>query len=194
MNTLLDAVNHVLRAIREQPVSSLELAPLPDEVAMSLEAITRVSREIQAEGWWFNTVPKQTFTPDTSTGEITLPASVIRVRSLRYIGSASTVTQRGTKLFNPSENTYSFAKPVEAFEVVTELPWEQIPYKGREYIAKRAAREVASDVIGSMAVMQSSAYNESEARASLEREELLNASPVWMDNPDMLSLDLRTNG
>ena len=45
-----------------------------------------------------------------------------------------------------------------------------------------------------MAVVQSSAYNESEARAALDREELLNAVPVWMDNPDLLSLDLRTNG
>ena len=48
----LDSVNEMLAAVGQAPVNQLE-ATNPD-VALAFDTLTRVSREVQAEGWTFN--------------------------------------------------------------------------------------------------------------------------------------------
>ena len=68
----LDAVNEMLAAVSQAPVNQLE-ATNP-EVALAFDTLTRVSREVQAEGWTFNTEyhVKQSRTNVTVAGVIQL--------------------------------------------------------------------------------------------------------------------------
>lgn len=54
MTTELEAINYMLACIGEAPVDSLD-APLGADVQMALNILRNTTREVQAQGWRFNT-------------------------------------------------------------------------------------------------------------------------------------------
>ena len=59
----LHAVNQILASVGQAPVTTLDQTN-PD-VAIAYDTLTSVSREVQAEGWTFNTENWVKFTPDS---------------------------------------------------------------------------------------------------------------------------------
>ena len=53
VSTELDAVNQILSAVGQAPVTTLDLQN--PEVYTTLQTLRNVSREVQSEGWNFNT-------------------------------------------------------------------------------------------------------------------------------------------
>ena len=74
----LDAINTMLSAIGEAPVSSLSSGLIEAEIAESI--LNTVDREVQSMGWHFNTELNKSFAQDTN-GEIILPADILRADS-----------------------------------------------------------------------------------------------------------------
>jgi len=106
--TELEAVNVLLGAIGEAPISDLEaLGNL--YASQARDTLRAVSREVQTAGWWFNTSESFTFTLNAE-GKVLPPQSILKLVPAR--GSEPLVI-RGTRLINPLTlaDTFSSAPP-----------------------------------------------------------------------------------
>ena len=72
----LPAINQILASVGQAPVTTLDQTN-PD-VAIAYDTLTHVSREVQAEGWTFNTEEYVKFTPD-SDNEIQIANNILQI-------------------------------------------------------------------------------------------------------------------
>ena len=179
--TELDAVNGMLMAIHEQPVSSLDDDGVSD-ASIALHTLNEVSRAVQGSGWHFNTVRNVKLIPSDPQKELVLPRHCLRVDTVR--GSARhNMVQRGLRLFNTTTNTFTFTSPV-VVDMVLFLPFEELIQPVRDYIMIRATRRFQARVMGSQVIEHFTGSEEFQAKAILEQAELDNADFNYMtDNP-----------
>lgn len=143
--TELDAINAMLDSIGEQPIASLVDIEAPD-AGTALRRLHQVSRETQLLGWYWNTDPATPLTPNDD-GELTLPANTLKV-ILDQRHSTEEFVQRGTRLYDRKNRTYTFTKVYYA-DLVMALPFEDLPEAARQYIMLRAAQIFQQGVLGS---------------------------------------------
>lgn len=143
--TELEAVNEMLGAIGETPVSDLDIVGNTD-CAIAVATLRAVAREVQTKGWWFNTDDAYEFTLDVN-GHAILPAPLL---SLRPVRGGLRLTQRMGRVYDLSNRTDVFAadNPPVA-DVVWFYDYETIPESARQYIYCRAGRIFESKVLGS---------------------------------------------
>ena len=159
--TELSAVNGMLSASGHTPLNSLEDARNADSF-QARRALADASREVQLEGWYFNTSRDVTLTPDLQ-GRIKLPHNVIRLDiapNSRDYGQYD-VVQHGSEAYDLKNRTYIFSSPI-VVTLVLFFPFELLPDAARAYIAARATRRFRHDVTGGD---DSPTLRESEARA-----------------------------
>lgn len=168
-----DAVNLMLTAAGETPLASLDDNRNADAI-QARQTLKEVSREVQLEGWHFNTEQDVTLLP-SPTGEIAVPANAIRVdvepnNVAPY--SNSDIIQRGRRLYDLRGHTYVFTEGVPVI-VTYFLPFEELPDAARYYIAVKAARRFRMNITGGDDGASSiSREDEARARATLIREHL----------------------
>lgn len=180
--TLLEAVNELLTAIGTVPVNTLEVSGLTD-AAIARDTIGAVSREVQTQGFWFNTTRSYTLNP--SANVITVPTNAVRVAPAQATSlAAGELTQfvlREGKLFNLMTNSFTITASVKA-DIVWLHDFEQLPESARRYITVRAARIFQSKVLGDDQLGIYTSVHEAEAWDSLERDHLVSApSSIYMD-------------
>ena len=165
MTTQLQAINQMLTGIGQAPVVSLDIAN--PEIATALSILDSVNREVQGEGWHFNTEIKYPFTPN-NTGEIEIPENVLQLSDNKYenVQQYQTVIRNG-KLYDKISHSYSFPtdNPILC-DVVWLFDFEDLPQVFQDYIAQRAARVFAGSVIGSKDMVQFNQIDESVLRAN----------------------------
>lgn len=178
--TELDAINLMLETIGEAPINSLEVSGLAD-LAVAKRTLQETAREVQSEGWNWNTEENVRFIPDID-GYVNLPSNILRVeptyRYLPYIG-------RGVKLYNKETRTYIFTEAVY-LNITTFLSFEELPDCARMYIAIKSARRFQNKVMGSDAVYQYTADDEEETRVTLLQHELDTGNYNILDNSPAL--------
>lgn len=149
--TKLEAVNTMLRTIGESPVNSLSGGNVVDAV-MAEQTLAEVSREVQAEGWAFNTekeypLTRQAFSPF----EIIVPPNAMHCDPS---DKASTFVVRGNRLYDLKNHTYgrpSTGTPENLIlcDIVWLFEFEELPEAARRYITIRAARIFQDNTVGS---------------------------------------------
>ena len=176
--TELDAVNDLLDAIGEAPVSSLDDLAL--DAASALNTLRRTSREVQADGWHWNTSIRKLVA--NSKGEFVLPFNVIRVDTVGR-SQRIDVINRGGKLFDrrPFKNTTIFSETELDVELVDMLPFEQLPEVARQYIYIRAARIFQEKEVGSPSLSRFDRSDELMARANLDSDECATSDRTMLD-------------
>ena len=122
------------------------------DVAIAYNTLQEVSREIQSEGWSFNTERNYDgFQPDTVTKKIQIPSNVIQMdlsgdyaanlgRNSVNRGGYVYDTIKHTNVWDTGETLY--------FDVIWELDYKDLPQPIQAYIVARAASIVSSRVIG----------------------------------------------
>ena len=135
--TELESINIMLAAIGEAPVNSLT-GTLPVDVKIAQTTLTEVNKEVQSEGWSFNTEIDVTLTRDGSN-EISLPANVLRVDANIHQHPTIDPIQRGLKLYDRQNNKYEFDEDLIC-TVIYLRTFEEIPEPARRYITIKAAR------------------------------------------------------
>ena len=75
--TELESINIMLAAIGEAPINSLT-GTLPVDARLAQQTLTEVNKEVQSEGWSFNTEIDVTLTRDGSN-HVALSTDVLRV-------------------------------------------------------------------------------------------------------------------
>lgn len=170
MTSRLDAVNTILTACGEQPVSVLD-GTTPD--AANAEGILdEVLRDVQSEGWHFNTEKEVPLTP-TIGGLINLPANVAKIDLSDVDTSNVDPVQRGERLYDRKARSYVFQRAIKA-DIVYLLPFEELPEAARRYIAVKAARVFHDRFVGSDTLHRFTAEDETRARLALTSSNLDN--------------------
>lgn len=167
--TTLEAVNAMLATIGESPVTTVEsVDPLPVDVAIALNALRFVSREVQTRSWNFNSETDYPLVRDGS-GFIPVPQNAVRVDTT-YEYSKYDVVVRGTRLYDRGEHTFVFPEDLKV-DITFVLPFEDLPEPARNYITIRAGRRFQAGQIGSQVLHVLTEQDETDARALLLDDE-----------------------
>jgi hypothetical protein len=162
--TELAAVNSILGAVGQAPVTTLDQSN-PD-VAIAFDTLTEVSREVQAEGWVFNTETEYPFTPD-SNGQILIPANVLLIDlSSLYENAGIEVVLRDGKLYNKTDHTFTWQNQVKC-DVVWFFSFQDLPPAFRDYIIVRASVHASTKMVGESIVYEMLRQKEAMARANV---------------------------
>jgi len=165
MTTQLQAINQMLVGIGQAPVVSLDIAN--PEIATALSILDSVNREVQGEGWNFNTEINYPFTPDID-GTITVPDGILQISDNKTsnVQKYQTVLRNG-KLYDKIAHSFTFptADPLLC-DVVWLFDFEDLPQVFQDYVAQRAARVFAGSVVGSKEMFQFNAQDETLLRSN----------------------------
>ena len=165
-NTELEAINEMLRAIGEAPVSAIDTGN--SDVTTALDLLRSHSRRVQALGWHFNTEREYIITPD-GNGYLNVPSNALKIDSTSYSSSID-VIQRGDKLYDKYNKTFVFTEPLKV-DMVVGLDWSELPESARAYIVALAGLEFVDTDIGSDTRHQFTSSRVNNARLLLESEE-----------------------
>lgn len=176
----LEAVNILLTAVGESPVSMLEGVATVD-VALARSTLAEVSREVQSRGWHFNEEDAYSLAPDAK-GEIRLPLNACRVDLDERLYPRWDVIQRGGRLYSKSRHSYHFDRALSA-TLRFILPWDELPQPARHYITTRAARMFADRLLGEPATRRALSEDETQALVALKQYDADNADWNVLDNP-----------
>ena len=170
--TELESINIMLAAIGEAPVNSLT-GTLPVDVKLAQSTLTEVNKEVQSEGWSFNTEIDVTLTRDGSN-HVSLGTDVIRVDPNTHDHTDIDAIQRGLKLYDRLNNKYEFTKDLIC-TVVYFRTFEEIPEPARRYITIKAARIFVDRLVSDDGLRTYTQQDEVRARAILMETDLSNA-------------------
>ena len=183
LTTKLEAVNTMLGTIGESPVTQITVtSTLPISAVTAITVLDEVSREVQSEGWHFNTVLKQTLSPNGSN-EIVLATDILHVDTL---DNSKDIVQRGSKLFNRADNTFTFTADIDV-RSMSLLDFTDLPEQARRYITLKGSRVFQSRTVGSQELEQQILRDELKARYNLEEMDGQGADRTIFDNYDVAS-------
>jgi hypothetical protein len=144
------------------------------DVAIALNTLREVSREVQSEGWTYNKEFDYELTPN-SNNEIIIPDNMLQV-DLNISSKRSGNRQfdsiiRGGKLYDRIKHSYKWTAESVYVDVLWYFEWEHIPDVVQAYIVARSATIVSSRIIGDGNQYQMLQQKEAYARAmALEYE------------------------
>ena len=168
----LEAINIMLAAIGEAPINSLT-DTLPVDARTAQNTLTEVNKEVQSEGWSFNTEIDVTLTRDGSN-QINLPTNVLRVDANIHQHPTIDPIQRGLKLYDRQNNKYEFDDDLIC-TVVYFRDFNEITEQARRYINIKAARIFVDRLIGDQGLRTYTQEDETRARAILTESDYANA-------------------
>jgi len=170
--TELEAVNIMLAAIAEAPINSLT-GLLPVDAVTAQSTLTEFNKEVQSEGWSFNTETDVTLTRDGSN-QISLPSNVLRVDANIHQHPTIDPIQRGLKLYDRQNNKFEFDEDLIC-TVVYFRTFDEIPEQAKRYINIKAARVFVDRLVGDQGLRTYTKEDEIRARAILMETDLANA-------------------
>ena len=189
--TELDAINEILAAVGQAPVTSVDTTddlykkvgntytpisiPTNPDVAMAKQALLETSRKIQSEGWCFNRELDFDMTPN-SANEITIPNTMLQCDASRdgvdnrmAYGGMDTVRRNG-KLYDKIGHTFKFDSVVPC-DILWYFEWEDVPRPIQDLIIKETAAIFSMRIVGDPNLYQVLKMQASECRAyALEYE------------------------
>ena len=144
----LSAVNVLLSAIGESPVSSLEGEA--SEAAAAQNTLTEISLAVQSKGWPWNRDYGLTISPD-STGRCPLPDNALRIAKAYAGNHSGSLVERGRFVYDNRRSSYLFDEPV-MLDIISKLAFEEMPEAARRYITIRAAQQFQGRIQTSLSV------------------------------------------
>ena len=137
------------RAMTQSIVTSRVETPTNPDVAIALNTLREVSREVQAEGWTFNKEFNFPITPD-SNNEVLIPNNVLQIDLNRddVTNMNRDSVNRGGKLYDRTAHSYIWEDETVYVDITWYLDWDNIPTPVQAFIVARAASIVSSRIIG----------------------------------------------
>ena len=146
VSTELDAVNQILSSVGQAPVTTLDLQN--PEVSIVLNTLREINKQVQAEGWIFNTERHYEMTPDSSTSHITIPFNFLQVDANKEVhGDTYDLVRRNGRLYDRHSHKDTFGSKVYV-DIVKYIDFTDVPPAIQAYIAARAARMCAVKMVG----------------------------------------------
>lgn len=184
LTTKLEAVNTMLGYLSESPVNSIaDSSSLPPMAALAKGILEEVSREVQSQGWHFNTATDYTLEANVS-GEFVVPDNTMEVDA---VDPSVDVIQRNTRLFDRTNQSFEFEKDMMKVNITFLLDFEDLPEQARRYISIKAARALSNRVVGSREIEALILRDELFAKAQLDDAEYSTSDRTIYDNYDAYS-------
>ena len=162
--TELNAVNSVLAAIGQSPVTTLDFEN--PETSFVYNLIQECSRDVQDEGWVFNREQMYPLKPDTS-GFIIPPNNVLRMDvSENDVYFTSNVVKRDGKLYDKYRHSFEFNTQTIYFDIVWFLPYSDLPSVFQRYITSKASGRAATQLVSNPNLTQLLTAQEAQTRAA----------------------------
>ena len=170
--TELECINIMLAAIGEAPVNSLS-GTVPVDVRIAQSTLTEVNKQVQSEGWSFNTEIDVTLTRNASNN-IVLGTDVLRVDAQTHDHPSIDPIQRGLKLYDRKNNTFIFDEDLKC-TVVYFRSFDELPEQARSYMTIKAARIFVDRFVSDQSLRTYTQEDEIRARSVLMETDLSNA-------------------
>ena len=170
--TELECINIMLAAIGEAPVNSLT-GTVPVDVRIAQSTLTEVNKQVQSEGWSFNTEIDVTLTRNASNN-IVLGTDVLRVDAQTHDHPSIDPIQRGLKLYDRKKNTFVFDEDLKC-TVVYFRSFDELPEQARSYMTIKAARIFVDRLVSDQSLRTYTQEDEIRARSVLMETDLSNA-------------------
>jgi len=154
------------QALTQSSVTSRVENQTNPDVAIALNTLREVSREVQSEGWSFNKELDYPITPD-SNNEVNIANNVLQMDLNR------TYTQnidrdsinRGGQLYDKKKHSNKWTDETLYVDITWYFDWANIPDPIQAFIVARAASVVSSRIIGDGNQYQMLQQKEAFARA-----------------------------
>ena len=165
-DTELSAVNSILGAIGQSPVTSI-VKDNP-EVGFIYNLLRDANVDIQTEGWHFNVEKHVTYTPDATTGKIAIGNDVLRMDVTDgWKTRAYDVVRRNGNLYDKYDHTDDWSDVTEILLDITRLfSFEDVPPVFRRLIIARACRQAATQLVANRELTALLLQQEQLARAA----------------------------
>ena len=145
----LPAVNEILASVGQAPVTTLDQTnPV---VAIAYDTLLNVSREVQAEGWTFNTEEYYPMTPDAN-GEIPIANNILQIDLHDEKDNSYETVRRSGKLYEKINHTYDWTTltgwDTVRCDIVWLFDWVDLPRPMQDYIVAKASTVVSTRIVG----------------------------------------------
>ena len=172
LDTELSAVNNILGAIGQAPITTLgQVSPGVQakdnpEVAFVFNLLRDANVDTQSEGWHFNTETHVEFAID-SNGKIAIPNNVLSLdlHDNRFNRTMDLVRRDGF-LYDKIKHTDVFTSALD-LDVIYLVPFENLPTVFTRYITYRASRVAATQLVANPSLVKMLGTQEQFARAAL---------------------------
>lgn len=154
------------RALTQSSVTSRVENQTNPDVAIALNTLREVSREVQSEGWSFNKELDYPITPD-SNNEVNIANNVLQMDLNRtYTQNIDRESiNRGGKLYDKKKHSNKWTDETLYVDITWYFDWANIPDPIQAFIVARAASVVSSRIIGDANQYQMLQQKEAFARA-----------------------------
>ena len=182
--TELEAVNTILSTIGEAPLNTLS-GSLPVDGTVAKNVLSEVAREVQSQGWHFNTHINVTLARNTDN-KIPLATNVVRVEidPRKYSKGDYNIVQRDSFLYNLAKNEETFDTNFQDATAVYLLPFDEIPEQAKRYITIRSARIFHDRTLGANTIHKFSQEDEAKALSILKQAESHTGDYSIFDTPE----------
>ena len=150
VSTELDAVNSILMSVGETPVNTLTVQS--PEVAIAQKTLRQVCREIQAEGWSYNTENEYPINTDTNN-QVIVPNNVLQMDlNIFQHGKDYDVVIRSDngvkKVYDKKGHSFVFENCDKLyFDMIWMIDFEDLPQAFKDYITVRASRIASNRMV-----------------------------------------------
>ena len=155
----LAAVNDILAAIGEPPVSTLEGDSNAD-VANARRILNKINRQVQSQGWTFNIEEGVMLLPDVFSNLITYSDDYLSIMSP---SGQSTYVNRGGYVYDRTNRTDRFTEAITV-NLIRLREFDEMPECFRYWIVTKASRQFNNRFFGAPEVEGVLQEEENEAR------------------------------
>ena len=187
-DTELSAVNSILGSIGQSPITSLTpsggVDPLANpEISFVKNLLDEANKDIQTCGWTFNSEYRVLKSPDTN-GNYLIPANAILYDiSDGQIDRSTNVVRKHGKLFDTINQTYVFTSDYY-FDIVSLLPFDDVPPAIQRYIIARASVRAATQLVSNADLVKLLATQEEMTKANALEYETQQGDHNFMGFPN----------
>ncbi|OUV34726.1 MAG: hypothetical protein CBC48_05380 [bacterium TMED88] len=182
----LKAVNGILASVGQAPVTTLDQTN-PD-VAICYQTLLDVSRQVQAEGWTFNTEYNLPLNINTNK-TVTIPNNTLQISlatSHPEYGDKDGVrrSQQGVPyLYDRVGHTFNWSGTNVYVDIVSLIEWADLPLPFQAYVTARASTIVSQRLISDPTLYQMLTQQEAYLRAEAMEYECSQGKHTFFGHP-----------
>ena len=181
LDTELSAVNNILGAIGQSPLTTLNFDN--PEVSFIYNLLRDANVDTQAEGWHFNTEKHIKYSPDTN-GKIAIGDDILSI-DLNDNEARRTynLVRRNGFLYDKQDHTDVFTSDID-LDVVRLYLFEDLPIVFRRFITYRASAAAATQLVANPNLVRLLTNQAGLARAALQEYECNQGDHSMFGFPD----------
>ena len=180
-DTELSAVNSILGSIGQAPLTTLNYNN--PETAFVYNLLVEANKDIQNEGWHFNTEEHILVTPDSATKFIDVPTNYLRYDlHNKHVDKSRDLVRRNGRLYDLVNHTDQFEEDLY-LDVVTLYQFTDVPPVFQRYIISKAATRAATQLLSNRDLTGLLKVQEDMARANVIEYECQQGDHSFMGWP-----------